>query len=1031
MKLKKNLNLGKSTSSILQKMIAPVLLVFIYSSLNAQTVTVGTGTGSTTSAPISSYYGYSYSESIYHASDIIAGGGSMGVITTLRYFYVNNDYANSNNWTVFIGTTDKNTFANTSDWETSGNMTQVFSGTVTFPANGNWLEITLTTPFQWDGTSNLVIGVDENAPNYSACCGANFQTTTAVGSRTIYYRNDSTNPDPSSPPSGTGTLTSFPNIQLEMTPAPACVGTPAMPTLAVVPNNTICEGTPFELSVQESYFFSGITYQWQQFDGITWNDLTNDTINVFTSTGISANTSYRVLVGCENSGMEAISDAENMVINMNPVLSADLPHAAICTGEIATVNASGAASYSWSPATGLDNTTSATVNANPTSSTVYTVTGTDLNGCIGTAAVTVIPMSEVVAELSVTPEDICDSGIPVLISVEGLPVNASGGTWNYRFLEEDGITIAQNWSANNTFTYLPNQDASYTFYYQLENSFCPGEVLDSVPFNFVVGFGAQVTTVDYDCNNLGGSIILSDVFGQVETEELYMNDFSPTADFTALTLTGSANIADNRAVLTPSATGQTGYMELNVPAFTSGLNNSFNISFNMTADQPINNFGTGGADGLTYSFANDATPAANGSGHNGKGTKLRLCFDAADNGSENGNATGIYLVYGWTAGNAFGPASTQTLEYSSNTSLWKYKTDVPVEMSIDSEGRVTVIVDGVTVFSQVQLPASYQTEDVSSWKHLFSAATGGDALRHAISNLNISSETLNFGISSGSALDVPTSWQEHGDFTDLAPGTYHVWLSKDTDALCGKNIQTVEILNTNPIVTLGSDTTICQGETLVLDAGNPGSTYTWSNTSEVTQSIEVQNEGAYVAYVVAANGCIGIGTINVDVLEAPEADGIYMQGIYPTMNFTVLNASDANSYNWDFGDGTSVSNAPASISHSYSAGGTYDVTVTLINECGSTDLTQEFDVINTVSITENSMEGPSIYPNPVSGMFTVHLDNESDSDIRVYTTTGALVYEYSAFNGSHMIDAAGWEKGVYLVKVTNQNLTSVSRVVVQ
>ena len=53
----------------------------------------------------------------------------------------------------------------------------------------------------------------------------------------------------------------------------------------------------------------------------------------------------------------------------------------------ATLTASGATSYTWSPANGLSSTTGATVTANPVGTTTYTVTGTS-NGCVGTASIT-------------------------------------------------------------------------------------------------------------------------------------------------------------------------------------------------------------------------------------------------------------------------------------------------------------------------------------------------------------------------------------------------------------------------------------------------------------------------------------------------------------------------------------------------------------------------------------------------------------------------------------------------------------------
>lgn len=57
----------------------------------------------------------------------------------------------------------------------------------------------------------------------------------------------------------------------------------------------------------------------------------------------------------------------------------------ICSGGSgATLTAAGGISYSWSPATGLSSTTGSSVVANPTTSTIYTVTGTASNGCTNT-----------------------------------------------------------------------------------------------------------------------------------------------------------------------------------------------------------------------------------------------------------------------------------------------------------------------------------------------------------------------------------------------------------------------------------------------------------------------------------------------------------------------------------------------------------------------------------------------------------------------------------------------------------------------
>jgi CHU_C Type IX secretion signal domain len=71
----------------------------------------------------------------------------------------------------------------------------------------------------------------------------------------------------------------------------------------------------------------------------------------------------------------------------------------ICPGIPTTLGASGASTYSWSPATGLTGANTATPSANPASTQTYTVTGTDANGCQNTdqVSVTVFPQPVVTA----------------------------------------------------------------------------------------------------------------------------------------------------------------------------------------------------------------------------------------------------------------------------------------------------------------------------------------------------------------------------------------------------------------------------------------------------------------------------------------------------------------------------------------------------------------------------------------------------------------------------------------------------------
>ncbi len=72
----------------------------------------------------------------------------------------------------------------------------------------------------------------------------------------------------------------------------------------------------------------------------------------------------------------------------------------ICQGNSVQLTASGAASYSWSPAAGLSGTTIANPVATPTSTTRYYVTGTQASGCISTDNVLVTVNPKPVVSIS-------------------------------------------------------------------------------------------------------------------------------------------------------------------------------------------------------------------------------------------------------------------------------------------------------------------------------------------------------------------------------------------------------------------------------------------------------------------------------------------------------------------------------------------------------------------------------------------------------------------------------------------------------
>lgn len=187
---------------------------------------IGSGTSSTSAYyPVYSNFGYSYSQQIYLASEINAVvTPGQRYITKIRFRHVSAGTVSTyNNWTVYMGNSSKNEFTTTSDWVPYADLTQVFTGTVT-PVSSTWMEITLATPFLWDGTNNLVVAVDENAASFSS---STWQSYTASSNRAIQYYSDSINPDPASPPTSGSAFqsltTNMSQIQFVTTVPPNCL----------------------------------------------------------------------------------------------------------------------------------------------------------------------------------------------------------------------------------------------------------------------------------------------------------------------------------------------------------------------------------------------------------------------------------------------------------------------------------------------------------------------------------------------------------------------------------------------------------------------------------------------------------------------------------------------------------------------------------------------------------------------------------------------------------------------------------------
>lgn len=111
--------------------------------------------------------------------------------------------------------------------------------------------------------------------------------------------------------------------------------------------------------------------------------------------GLPIGNGYRIRVDASAPAAIGADNGTNISITPPPTVSiTSVPaNGIICTGNSAALSANGGATFVWSPAGSLDNSTNQNVSATPSGTQIYTVVGTDGNGCSNSATFTVTVQS--------------------------------------------------------------------------------------------------------------------------------------------------------------------------------------------------------------------------------------------------------------------------------------------------------------------------------------------------------------------------------------------------------------------------------------------------------------------------------------------------------------------------------------------------------------------------------------------------------------------------------------------------------------
>ena len=421
---------------------------------------IGSGTNTTSSTP-SPYYnlydGYK-AEYLIQASELMAAGFSAGLITEIGFDVVGSGSAPLLDFSIKMGATSATTLT-TGAWQTG--MTQVYSiPSLTTTAN-TVNTYTFTTPFAWDGVSNVVI----QTCYYNGTWGGTYASvkyTTGLSFNATHYVNQDNNPTICTQAGITGyeyTVTSRPNIQFTMITGCESLRIPVIARINPVPdvdlgsdfNECVDSGTNFTLDAGS--FPHSPTYLWD-------NNTTSQT------RGVNSTGSYSVAVtnsyGCVG------NDTVNVTLRNNPKV--DLGNdTSVCEGIVLTLDAGNdGISYFW-------NTGQVSNTIDVDQSGTYTVIVTNNIGCTKTDTIDVtmsghIPIIDGITVTNIGPKTFQFQVVN--------PQYAVSYDWDF------GDGSAHSSMLNPTHTY-PNA-SNYLVKVKILGT-C-GEVIDSVNI-FIVGLG--------------------------------------------------------------------------------------------------------------------------------------------------------------------------------------------------------------------------------------------------------------------------------------------------------------------------------------------------------------------------------------------------------------------------------------------------------------------------------------------------------------------------------------------------------------
>ena len=713
------------------------------------------------------------------------------------------------------------------------------------------------------------------------------------------------------------------------------------------------------------------------------------------------------IYGCTVSDTVVVSTFDNPIITGNFTF---------CTGEYTTLTATGGDSYVWS--TGA---TTSSINVNTEG--CFTVTANTSSGCSGSTTVNVIQLQT--NDATITGNTLICSGI-------GTVLTASPGS-------------SYLWST--------------------------GEITPSISVNNPGTFSVTVT------NNNGCSSSATQTVLLMEPTTISGNSHICSGESTTLSAIGTGSYQWSNGANTPSVTVNTPGSYSVTVSLPNGCSSSATIEVTAASSPTPSISGNnvlceGQSTTLTatggngYSWSNGSTQNSIIVTQSGNYTVSVTNTDGCSASTSTTVTVNPLPIVTISGNSSFCQGGSTTLTASgANTYLWSNASTLE-SISISNAGTYTVTgtdVNGCTntasqtvaVNPTYNIPLTHSICEGESYNFYGQNLTSAGTYTHTLQTisgcdsmltLTLTVKTLptisisgNTTICEGQSTTLTAtggnsySWSTGSTNSSLSINQSGIYTVTATNAEgCSASTSTTVTVNPLPTITIGGNTTICQGSSTTLTASGADS-YIWS-TGENTASVNISSFGVYTVTGTSVEGCSNTANVTVLVSQLPVIT-ITGETDFCAGESTTLTANGGETYMWN--DGTTDAEFTVNMAGTYqvigyNAAGCYSMESVTVNQwqpassefaittnedcyewngqsyCQTGDYTQTFQTIHgcdsvvTLHLTiETGIDNyamnanMNIYPNPISDVVNVQLTMNNEQlgnvTIQVYDVFGKML----------------------------------------